>query len=75
MNEALYRLLKSALLFYKKLCSNIGAVSFKVNPYITRMAKGKCRISLSTKSLLGEYLTPSDLPSIKMIAETSRIHF
>ena len=33
MNKALYGLLKSALQFYKKFCSDIEAYGFKVNPY------------------------------------------
>ena len=38
-------------------------------------SKGKCRISLATMLLLHEFSLSSDLVSIKMIAESSRIHF
>ncbi len=33
MQKAVYRLLRSALLFYKKLVSNLESTGFKVNPY------------------------------------------
>jgi hypothetical protein len=33
MQKAIYRLLRSALLFYKKLVSNLESTGFKVNPY------------------------------------------
>ena len=33
MNKALYGLLKSALLFYKKLVENLEAYVFNINPY------------------------------------------
>ncbi len=33
LNKALYRLLKSALLFYKKLVAEMESMEFKLNPY------------------------------------------
>ena len=33
LKKALYRLLRSGLLFYRKLCGELEAYSFKINPY------------------------------------------
>jgi hypothetical protein len=33
MQKAIYGLLRSALLFYKKLVANLESVGFKLNPY------------------------------------------
>jgi hypothetical protein len=45
LHKALYRMLNSALLFYKKLYTNPIAKGFTVNPYdpcvVTKMVRGK----------------------------------
>ncbi len=33
MQKAIYGLLRSALIFYKKLVANLESVRFKLNPY------------------------------------------
>ena len=44
MQKALYRMLKSALLFYKKLVTKLELNGFKINPYgpciMNKMVKG-----------------------------------
>ncbi|KAL7464347.1 hypothetical protein ACHAXS_004676 [Conticribra weissflogii] len=48
LHKALYGLLKSALLFYKKLCSDLSEQGFKINPYDPCVAN---------KTVNGEQLT------------------
>ena len=38
VQKMLYEMLKSALLFYKKLRNNLESIGFKVNPYVPCVA-------------------------------------